>query len=663
MLRKTLLLPTLLFGLKAFPQADTLVYSVVSSAGEIKGFNKVWKKSHDAYEEWYQFNDRGRGDSIRTSYREDSEGFPLYIKASGVDYMKNPVAEEFSFANGKARWKNSAEEEEQPVNGKAFYTGLKAWGGHLLKALKANNNKLKLLPFGEVEMRTVATHQLKGEGKIRNVTLLEIKGFGYMPSYSWVSENGEDFANVSEWNSTILKGYEPAIAQLLAIQKKQQAFFHQRLAQTLPQKMEGSLLITNVAVFDAKEARLLSPKDVLIQDGSIKRTAAANSLKAPGARMIDGKGKTLLPGLWDMHTHMSNDLDGLLQLAAGVTHVRDMGNGEGLLQRAKQFRDKTVIGPRVEIMSGFIDAVDPMAAPTGKLINNVEEGKKAIRDFATKGYQQIKLYSSIKPEWVQPLAEEAHRLGLRVCGHIPAFMTATKAIQNGYDEITHLNMLALNFFGDTIDTRIPLRFSVPAQRTATLDLQGKEMAAFIRLLKEKNIAVDPTLIVFEGLFTARDKIVEPKFVPIAHRFPATMQRYIKAGGGGLPVPEGMDGTYKQSFDVFLQITKRLYEQGIRILPGTDDIPGFGLHRELELYVKAGIPVEKVLQLATLGCAEYTGKSGEYGQIATGRKADLILIEGNPVKDIGSIRNTTLVITNGMMYHPAALYQAISVKPM
>jgi hypothetical protein len=150
-----------------------------------------------------------------------------------------------------------------------------------------------------------------------------------------------------------------------------------------------------------------------------------------------------------------------------------------LLTRAKQFREGTIIGPRVEIMSGFIDGKDPMAAPTGTLIGSVEEGKKAIQDYAAKGYQQIKLYSSIKPSWVKPLADEAHRLGLRVCGHIPAFMTATTAIQNGYDEITHLNMLALNFFGDTIDTRDPRRFSVPAQRTASLDLQGSEMKKFI----------------------------------------------------------------------------------------------------------------------------------------------------------------------------------------
>jgi imidazolonepropionase-like amidohydrolase len=652
----------LLLSLSAQSQNDTLFYSVVA-AGNIKGFNKVWKHTDGSFEEWYQFNDRGRGDSIRTIYREDAEGFPLHIKAGGVDYMKNRVSEEFSFADGKARWKNSSEDEEMPVAEKAFFMPLKTAAGHLVKALQRHNNKLKLLPFGELEMTVLQTQEVKHGSETQKVSLVQLKGLGYTPSYSWIDADGVDFAQVNEWQSVIRRGYEGAIDELLQVQQKHEAKFYTDLAATLPQPLPASVLLKNVALFDSKSARVMPARDVLIENGVIKTIAAGNTIKRAVAQVIDGSGKTALPGLWDMHTHMSGDLEGILNIAAGVSHVRDMGNGEGLLTRAGRFREGTIIGPRVEIMSGFIDAKDPMAAPTGTLINSVEEGKKAIRDYAAKGYQQIKLYSSIKPSWVKPLADEAHRFGLRVCGHIPAFMTATTAIQNGYDEITHLNMLALNFFGDTIDTRDPRRFSVPAKHTASLNLQGTEMKKFIQLLKQKNIAVDPTLIVFEDLFTARDKVVAPKFVPIANRFPATMQRYIKAGGGGLPVPDGLDETYKKSFAAFLAITKLLYDNGIHIFAGTDDIPGFGLHRELELYVQAGIPAAKVLQMATWNAAVYTGKSADYGDIAVGKKTDLILVDGNPTNNISNIRNTRLVIANGRSYDPALLYKAISVKPL
>ncbi|HYC27194.1 MAG TPA: amidohydrolase family protein, partial [Chitinophagaceae bacterium] len=344
---------------------------------------------------------------------------------------------------------------------------------------------------------------------------------------------------------------------------------------------------------------MLYGRDVLVSDDMITKIAAANTLKSDG-KIIDGTGKSLLPGLWDMHTHISDHIEGILHIAAGVTHVRDMGNSESLLEKVDQYNKGVVIGPRMEVMSGFIDAKDPMAAPTGALIGSVEEGQKLIRDFAAKGYRQIKLYSSIKPEWVKPLADEAHKQGLRVCGHIPAFMTAEKAVHAGYDEVTHLNMLTLNFFGDTIDTRIPLRFSVPAQRTASLDLKSEAVQSFIRLLKERNIAVDPTLVVFEDLFTSREGQMKIKHKKIADHFPLNVQRGMKAGGGGIPVPAGMDATYRKSFDAFLAITKLLIDNGITILPGTDGMAGFDLHRELELYVQAGIPAGQVLQLATRG---------------------------------------------------------------
>lgn len=652
----------LFFSLAAFAQQDTVVFSVVSGKS-IKGFSKEWKNKDGTWESWYQYNDRGRGDSIRTLYREDEQGFPVWMKATGVDYMKNPVSEEFTWADGKAKWKNNAEAEERTVTGKAYYTGLNGTGGHMLKALRAGGNKLSLLPFGELSIRTVATHQLKSAEPGKKIFLVEQSGFGYTPNYSWIDEADDDFAFVNGWRSTIRRGYEGAIEELLEVQKGCQDAFFTNLAETLPQQTAAGVLIRNVVVFDAEGAVRVPAKDVLIRSGIIQKIGPANSLKPPGAQVVDGRGKTLLPGLWDMHTHLSENTGGLLHLAAGVTHIRDMGNGPELLEKRTAFLGKKLIGPRIEVMSGFIDAVDPMAAPTGTLVNNAEEGVKAIRDYKAKGYQQIKLYSSLKPEWVKPMVDEAHRLGMRVCGHIPAFMTASQAVQQGYDEITHMNMLALNFFGDTVDTRTPLRFSVPAQHTASLDLNGKAVNDFVAMLKAKNIAVDPTLIVFEGLFTAREKVVEPRYLPIVNRLPATVQRYVRASGNGMPIPEGMDETYKKSFVAFGQLTKRLYDAGIRILPGTDDIEGFGLHRELELYAQCGIPAAKVLQMATWGPAVYTGNERTFGSIAVGKAADLVLVNGDPTKNISDVRNTALVFAHGMMYNPAKLYGAISIKPL
>ena len=641
---------------------DTIIYSIVNS-GNIKGFDKIWKNSDGSFGEWYQFNDRGRGDSLRTIFREDEQGFPTYLSATGKDYMKNDVFEEFSFSNGTARWKNNAEDERKEVKEKLFYSGLKtSSGGHLIKALEANGGKLKMLPYGEVHLTELEKDTIRSGQQHKTIRLVQIEGFGLTPSYSWVDENNMDFASVSEWNSSIIKGYEKNIDELLAIQKKYETSFFNKLASTLSQKPEKYILIKNVSVFDAVQAKIITNKDVLIHNGVIQKIAQGNTIKQAESTVIDGKGKTILPGLWDMHVHFADNTDGILHMAAGVTHVRDMGNSEILLERIKQINEGKIIGPRVEIMSGFIDGAGPFAAPTGMLINNVEEGKKAIRGYAAKGYQQIKLYSSIKPEWVKPMIDEAKQIHLRVAGHIPAFMTATQAINAGYNEVTHMNMLVLNFFGDTVDTRSPLRFSLPAQKAVSLNLQGQAMNQFIQLLKDKNITVDPTLSAFEDMFTARDKQVSARYKSTVDHFPMQWQRNIKAGGGGLPVPPGMDDTYKQSFNVFLKITKLLYDNGIRIVPGTDGLAGFDLHRELELYVQAGIPSNKVLQLATYGTAVYTGKDNQYGSIQEGKLADIILVEGDPVEDITNLLRTKLIISQGKMYDPAKLYSAISIKP-
>jgi len=656
----SLLICSILICHSVFAQIpDTLTFSIVS-AGQVKGFSREWKNPDGSYTEWFQYNDRGRGDSVITTYREDEQGFPTYIKASGKDYMKNDISEEFSLVNGMAKWKNNAEDEQKTVSGKMFYSGLKSGGGHFIKAMRANGNKVNMLPFGQAEFKVLQKHTVGAGNNQRDVWLIETKGLGFTPSYSWIDANDNTFAYVSEWQSTILKGYEKYIDELLAIKKKYQSTFYNNLAKTLPQKIEPYLLIKNVSVFDAVNAKLDLHKDVYVVNGIIKSITPTESKHLEG-KIIDGTGKTLLPGLWDMHVHFSDNLDGILHMAAGVTHVRDMGSSSALLNRIKEVNEGIIIGPRVEIRSGFIDGAGPFAAPTGTLINNVEEGKKAIRDYAANGYQQIKLYSSLKPEWVKPLIDEAKLYKLRVAGHIPAYMTATQAINAGYNEVTHMNMLTLNFFGDTIDTRSPLRFSIPAQRTAALDLNGAPMKEFIQLLKTKNIAVDPTLGVFEDLFTARDKVVPIKFASTINFFPLNMQRGLRAGGGGIPVPDGMDQTYLKSFDQFLKITKMLYDNGITIVPGTDGFAGFDLHRELELYVQAGIPANKVLQLATYGTAKYTGLDNTYGSVKEGKPADFILVDGNPLENISNIRKTRLVITQGKMYDPVKLYNSISIK--
>ena len=642
---------------------DTLVQSVIM-AGTVKGYSKTWPLPDGSFRNTYQFNDRGRGDSTVTDFRVDAHGLLTYMDVQGVDYMKSPVKEHFVWKDGVAHWDNASEHEKRTQTSPAWYFGLKGGAGNFEGALLKNGGQLDLMPSGHARIKTLLTKTFPAKSGNKKLSLVSIEEVGLNPFYSWLDENNEEFANVSEWSSTIRKGYEDLAPDLLTEQKKFEGGFYTAIAERQIRNAPRNIVITDVRVFNSRNGKTLEHRDVIVNNGKITLvgpTSAKSYELEPGTKVIDGRGKTLLPGLWDMHTHMSDNSEGIFHIANGVTNVRDMGNGEELLQRIKEIKKGEIIGPEEVVISGFIDGAGPFAAPTGAIINNLDEGLEAVRKYAAKGYKQIKLYSSIKPEWVKPLIDEAKKHDMRVCGHIPAYMTAEQAIRAGYDEVTHMNMLVLNFFGDTIDTRSRQRFILPAEKAGTIDLEGKKFKEFVALMKERNIAVDPTLSVFEDLFTARDGQVSEVFKPVLSSFPVLAQRNIKAGGGGLPVTPEKDAVYRNSFKVMERILKKLFDAGITIVPGTDGFAGYTLHRELELYAQAGIPNAEVLRIATIVPAQLTGTADKYGSVEAGKVANLLLVNGDPTKNISDIRRTAYVIKDGVLYDPAALLAELSIK--
>jgi hypothetical protein len=282
-----------------------------------------------------------------------------------------------------------------------------------------------------------------------------------------------------------------------------------------------------------------------------------------------------------------------------------------------------------------------------------------IDKVAPLGFEQTKIYSSIKPELVPFIAKMSHDRGLRVSGHIPSGMFADEAVRAGYDEIQHANFLFLNFIPG-VDTRTPARITAVAEHAAELDLHSEPVRAFLRLLKERHTVVDPTVTVCEDLFTGRPDTMSPSLAPVADRLSYQVRRTLV--GNGLPVPPGKEQRYRDSFLACLAMTKALYDEGITIVAGTDAIAGFALQRELENYVRAGIPAPEVLRIATLGAARVMKLDKDLGTVAPGKLADLILVDGDPTVRISDIRRVTLVVKDGVMYDPAKLYGEIGIKP-
>jgi hypothetical protein len=359
-----------------------------------------------------------------------------------------------------------------------------------------------------------------------------------------------------------------------------------------------------------------------------------------------------------MHTHNSDD-DGMLDIANGITSVRDLANDtEFLIDLRKKWDSGTAIGPRV-VMAGIIDGPGKFAGPTKVLVDNEADARAAVDNYAKLGYEQIKIYSSVKPELVPVIANEAHARGLRVSGHIPAFMRAEEAVRAGYDEIQHTNFLFLNFWPDVADTRTPVRFTAVAERAAALDLKSAQVQAFLDLLREKKTVIDPTVSIFEGMFTSRRGAMSPSYAMIADRLPPQVRRGFLTGG--LPLPEGKDQLYRDSFRNVLAMVKALYDNHIPIVAGTDAMAGFSLHRELELYVQAGIPSAEVLRIATLGAARVMKHDDQLGSITPGKLADLDIVDGDPSVNISDVRRVVTVIKDGKIFDAKAVAAEIGVK--
>jgi len=613
----------------------------------------------------YEYNDRGRGPKLTARVRLDASGVPASIEMDGIDYLKAPVSERFTLANGVARWKNSAEAGEQQLTGSAFYLstqGLPEELGWLAQALlRATGQTMALLPAGQASIKRAADLNIGDGANKRHVTAYLIEGLGFAPSTVWLDDDKGFFASVDRFYSVVRAGWESSVPKLL---EKQEALDKTRtaeLARTLIHKPLTPVAITNANVFDVATGQSVPGSTVVIEGERIRAVGKDGAVNIPSqARRVDAGGKALLPGLWDMHVHIG-PTDGMLHLAAGVTSVRDLANdNDALLQVKKEIENGTAIGPRIT-MRGFMDGRGPYTGPTKVFVDTEAEARSAIENYAKLGYDGIKVYSSIKPELVPTIIKIAHEKGLRVSGHVPAFMTAQQFVEAGADEIQHINMLFLNFFFDEVkDTRTPARFTAVAERGATLDLNSQRVQSFVRLLKDRNVVVDPTLTAFEGLFIDRPGKISPSYAAIADRLPPQVRREFLAGG--LPVPDGKDARYRESQRATLRMTKLLYDSGIPLVAGTDGLPGFTLHRELELYVQAGISAPEVLRIATLGAARVARKDKELGSITPGKLADMVLVDGDPTKRISDVRRPTLVIKGGAFYEPAALYKALGVKP-
>lgn len=647
--------------------AETLKYVALVDGGKQAGHQTVVNGDDGTTRVDFIFKDNGRGPELKEQYTLAPDGTLRTYKVSGQSTFGAKVDESFRAEGGKAVWKSTSDAGEQPLRPGAMYSPLsgtpQVWSVTIAALAARADGKLPLIPSGTLSMRKVDEAEVSRGGERRKLQLLQVTGVGFTPTFAWFTEGKSPrlFAFIAPgFLQMVEDGWQSNADALETRQKAAENKALVDLQKRLAHPVSGSLLVRNARVFDSASATLGAASDVLVQDGKIVSVSPTGQGDARADQVIDAGGKVLLPGLFDMHAHFDR-WSGGLQLAAGVTSVRDMGNDNATLQQIMaDERAGTLLGPRI-VAAGFIEGESQQSARNGYVIKDLAGAKEAVDWYAANGYPQIKIYNSFPKDILKETVAYAHAKGMRVSGHIPVFLRAQDAIDAGYDEVQHINQLMLNFLvkPDT-DTRTLERFYLPARGVADLDLDSKPVQDFIATLASKKIVIDPTLATFEFI-RQRDGEISPIFAGIEDHIPPDVQRSRRAAEMDIPDDATAAG-YGKSFDKMVEFVGRAYKAGVPIVAGTDEVPGFTLQHELALYVKAGLTPAQALQVATRNGAEYSRVADRLGVIAPGKQADMILVDGDPTADIADIRKVATVIKSQTVYYPAEVYAELGVAP-
>ena len=647
--------------------AETLRYTVLMEGGTVGGYQTVTRENNGLMKVEFDFKDNGRGPTIKEEYRLAPDGTYATYRARGTSTFGAKIDETFTRKGSDARWKSTSDEGRQTLDGTALYNSL---GGTpdsatvFLGALaRRTDGKLPLIPTGTLTARKVGEAQVKRGAQMRTVNLMMITGVGFSPQFVWSTNDASPrlFALIFPgYLKLIEEDWQDNGAALAALQQAAEAQALVDLEKRVAHPLPGVTLIRNARVFDSEKASLGEASDVYVYRGRISAVLPASAANQGADHVVDAGGRVLLPGLFDMHAHVER-WQGGLHVAAGVTTVRDMANDNASLQDMITEGDAgTLLFPRV-VPAGFIEGESQYAARGGFVIKDLQGAKDAVDWYARHGYPQIKVYNSFPKEILRETIAYAHSRGLRVSGHVPAFLRAQDVVEQGYDEIQHVNQVLLNFFvTPKTDTRTLERFYLVAEKTAGLDFDSKPVQDFIELLKTHQTVIDPTVATFDFI-RQRPGQLSQAYAAVADHLPPDVRRSLSVAEMNIP-DEATAARYEKSYQKCIEFVGRLYRAGIPLVAGTDATPGFTLQRELELYVQAGLTPSQVLQIATWNGARYAKVLAERGSVTPGKVADLILVDGDPTRDISSIRKVAMVLKGDKAYYPSEIYTELGVKP-
>jgi len=612
----------------------------------------------------FDYKDNGRGPTIAETISVDASGIPTSWTVRGNTSFGSLVDERFSLNGRRARWTDSTGSGSATVTEPGLYVPQSGspWALWLQAnaLLKDADHAMPALPGGTLRLARGDTLSVTGEPGAIQVTTYTLSGVDLNPSYLLLDDAGRLFAFMTPDFVVLRKGYEGEEERLRGIAAQLSTQRYVDMQQRFAHRYAGPVRIANVRLFDPQTKALTDPVSVLVNGSRIAAIEPLDSPATPGEVRIDGAGGTLVAGLTDMHAHLGQD-SAMLNLLAGITTVRDMGNDNAVLDALVARMDAgEIAGPRV-VRSGFLEGRSQFNANNGIVVDSQEQAVDAVRWYAARGYWQIKIYNSMNPEWVPATIAEAHRLGLRVAGHIPAFTNADTMIGAGYDELTHINQVMLGWVlqpGE--DTRTLLRITA-LKRLPALDLASPPVQHTLDLMTQKHIAIDPTVTIHELALTGRNGQIAPIARAYYDHMPVSEQRALKQQMLDTSAA-GDDAAFRAAYGKIIETVKMMHDRGIFIVPGTDLGGAYTLHRELQNYVAIGMTPGEILRRDTLEVAAYMGRDQSLGSIERGKYADFFLIPGDPTADLNALTDIAMVVKDGTFYYPAEVYPEFGIRP-
>lgn len=611
----------------------------------------------------FDYKDNGRGPTIKETIVLNKEGFPVQWDIAGNTTFGNNIKEHFKLDGKNASWKDAAGEFTAKMEKPSFYVNQFGSPYSLLITarvlLNSKDQSVAALPSGKLKLTELETIESSSDAGPLTLKSYALSGADLNPTYFILDDNDQFFAQISPSYIVIRSGFESEKKAMRQLAEKYSTKRYEDLQKRFAHKYENDIRIQNVKIFNPKTLALTDLSSVLISGDKILSIDAADATTGENEVEIDGAGGTLVAGLYDMHGHMGEN-SALLNVAAGITSVRDMGNNnevlDGLIQKIKS---GVLVGPNITRL-GFIEGKSPFSSNNGILVENEQEAINAVQTYSDKGFYGIKLYNSMTGAWAPAIVKKAHELNMPVTGHVPAFSNANDMLMAGFDEMTHINQIMLGWVLEPDeDTRTLLRLTA-LQRIPDLDLNSAPVQKTLDLMVKNKVAMDPTLAIHELLLLSRNGETQLGVLDYIENMPASVQRDAKLAMASI-ANDDEDKAYRLAYDKIVETLKLMKERGILILPGTDLGGAFTLHRELELYQQLGYTPAELLKLGSYDMAQYLGQK-DRGSIEPGMLADFFLIPNDPTKDLKAIKKISMVSRGGVLYFPSEIYPEFGIKP-